>query len=334
MEFYFTDHSRNNIGALPKEGYIDCDIGKDNNFAVNIPLKFYSARSSMQGGYIYSPGTEIGGLMNNMSVKTSSGEVSFTGHSFRGMLNYRYIEPPAGSDYLMVSGDLIECVSSLCDGLLDGLFRVVGGNTGISVNNQRINRYDSVLDAVETLLSPKGYRIELEAVEDQNYDIVNFHIDIRIVPVVDHSDRIENSNDGLINFDISKKEYLPYTHLLALGKGDLKDRLVIHYKINANGSITEISSFPKSGMVRIYKFDYPNAESREVLETESQKKAKEILSSDKQSITISDNMGVWLGDIVGGREYTTGTYIKEPIKQIIYKFSNGEENFSYKIGEK
>ena len=40
---------------------------------------------------------------------------------------------------------------------------------------------------------------------------------------------------------------------------------------------------------------------------------------------------VSIGDIIGGREYETGIKIKQPIKNIIIKISNGKMSKEYEV---
>lgn len=332
MDYIFTDSSRNNTAMLPLSGYIDIDIGGDNDFKVSIDFSEYDKDSMKQGGFIYCVGTEFGGLLNSFESDTSNNEVSFSGKSFRGMLDERYTEPPSGSDYLTVVGELNTVIKSICGANpFGGLFKVSTINTGVSVSDFKVGRYYSWLEAINQILKSKDYRINLEVKEDDNGGIVTFYVEISAVPIIDYSDEIENSQDGLIDFSISKKPSILYSHMILLGKGELKDRLVVKAKIDGD-SLVEVTTIPDSINTRVYLYESSGTETKDVLLEEGTKKISEIIEKDSQKITLSDNMNVWLGDIVGGRDYITGTTISEPITKIIYKYKYGEESLSYTIG--
>ena len=334
MEFYFADSSRKNTDILPMNAYIDFDIGKENDFKVSIPFSLYDPETMMQGGYLYVPGTEIGGVLNKFSSDTKNKEVSFEGKTFRGMLEDRYTEPPSGSDYLSLSGELNATLRNNLTSLYGGLFAFSAANTGVSATKQ-ISRFANYLEASNEFLGQANHKLNIEIVEEQMGDSVGFIVVLSARPIHDYSDEIENSQDGLVNFEIGKAEIYPYTHVFGLGSGELQARITGKWKINSDRkSLTEISSFPDGANVRIYKHDSNGCDSKDALAEEITKKLGELVGTDTQDITLDDGMIVSIGDIVGGRDYVTGTYIKQPVTQVVFTHKNGKSSYSYKIGDK
>lgn len=332
MEFYFADQNRINTGILPRDAYLDMDIGKENDFKLTIPLSMYDREKMIHGGFVYSPNTEFGGILNSYEVDTGKNEISFSGKSFRGMLQEGYTKVENGQDYAIVNGDVQTCMrTAIGSPLYDGLIVLPNVAAGVSVSNLQLTRYCDWLDASYQILRKVNRKPLINIVEDADGDLIKFHVELTSEPIKDLSEEIENSQDGLVHFVITKADKKPFDYILALGQGELKDRTVIYLKINEDGSLTEVSSIPLNA--RTYKYDYASAEDRETLIEESKKQASEINGTDTQKITIGDNVKASIDDIVGGRDYVTGTYIKQAITKVIYKYSNHIESYSYTIGD-
>lgn len=322
MDMWFANRQREDTQMAPSSIYVDIDVGKDNDYKLSLSTSEYNKDNIMPGGYFYIPGEEYGGKIQDLSVNTSSGTVSFTGDTFRGMLNERFVEPPAGQDYLTVTGDMHSVMRSIVGAHFGNLF-VVSSDPRETVTC-KILRYCSVLEALEQIASSKEYRLEIKAVVDEK-----FYVLLSAEKIRNLSEDIEVSQDYGINFEISKVSK-KYEYMLALGSGELKDRVVKRYHMTSNGTIETVASFPVDAIV--YKYDYPNAESEEQLLEEATKKFSEINQTDSQKMRVRDDLELKMGDIVAGRDYVTGVYISEPVSRIIVKYSNSILSKSYEIG--
>lgn len=334
MDFIFTDKNRKNTAMLPDSGYIDCEIGDNSTHSTKISIKDFDKKRFISGGFVYAPGTELGGRLGEMEVSTSDGIITYNGDSFRNLLNKRYTEPPTGFDYMYVSGELNHGIAQICaNALHGGLFRVSEHDTGIELGSIRINRYSSVLEACEQFLEHAGFKLGITAKEYMQDDTVHFYMELAAVRINDLSDQIEISEDGQIAFRISKPDENPYTHMLVLGKGRLQNRTVYHLKLNADGSIEQVQRIPDGRDIKVYKYENSNAEEDDELLEEAKDTWKELISTGKTSVSLSDGMGAWIGDVVSGREYITETTIKEKITKVIFKYNDGVESFSYSVGK-
>ena len=146
---------------------------------------------------------------------------------------------------------------------------------------------------------------------------------------VDYSDSNEYNQDNL-NFSICKS-YADINHLICLGQGELKDRTVVHLYADKNGNISNKQSlFGEDEITSVY--ENVNAEDITVLKDEGIKKLEELKSRDNFEVTIPD-MEMQIGDIIGGIEVETGTYVAKPISNIIAKISDDKVEMEYKVGE-
>ena len=147
---------------------------------------------------------------------------------------------------------------------------------------------------------------------------------------MDYGDDVEISQDGQINFT-SKTCQRGVNHLICLGKGDLKDRIVVHLYAQPDGSISQSQYY--TGIDEIAEiYDNNNAEADTLTESGTQK-LQELMNY--QTFTAaandSDNINIDIGDTISGRDYITGTYIKKPIAQKILKIKNQRVSVEYKL---
>nr|DAH33085.1 MAG TPA: hypothetical protein [Caudoviricetes sp.] len=330
MEFYLTDTDRYDMMYLPDKCSIDVEVGSNNDFEIEIPVSLYNSEICEKGRYIYCAGTEYGGRIEGIKSDTSDGVVKIYGETFRGMLKDKVVEPPTGEAYLYISGDLTECLKTLLGGQYTGVFKVSDTLTGVSVSSYKINRYDYILDAMESLLESKGYRLDISVINEEAQFFVELSAKVNEV-----DDEISQDYD--FNFSIEKK-MLKYNYMIALGSGQLEQRTVIYLHQKDDGTVEQVSGIPNGDDIRVYKYDYSSSDSAgndtELIDGAT-KKFDEINESDSQKMTISDRSKIELelGSVVSGRDYITGITIQEPVTKKILKIKNGIATISYGIGD-
>ncbi len=218
------------------------------------------------------------------------------------------------------------CIKTLMNNAFSNvLFKVSDENTGVKVSFT-FDRYCNLLDGINKMLASKSYRLSIKAVRVED----DFFVELSATPIVDYSDDIEFSQDSDIQFKI-KRVTNKYNYMIALGKGELKDRQVLYFYCDKVGNVSSVASIPKGDKVKVYLYDNSSTED---LKGDAIKKFAEINSVDEYSMTIKEDMELELGDIVGGRDYTTGMTIAQPVTRKIIKYSNKKQSISYEIGGK
>lgn len=329
MDFYITDKDRYDMMYLSDKCSFDFEIGSENDFEIGIPVSLYDSEIYEKGHYIYCDGTEYGGRIEGIKSDTSDGIVKVYGETFRGMLKDKVVEPPTGEAYLYVSGDLTNCLKTLLGGQYTDVFKVSDDLTGVSVSNYKINRYDYILNTMESLLEPKGYRLDISVINEEEAFFVELSAKLNEV-----DDEISQDYD--LNFSIDKK-ILKYNYMIALGGGQLEKRTVLYLHQKGDGTVEQVSEIPNGDDIRVYKYDYSSSDSTgndtELIDSAT-KKFNEINESDSQTMTISDGSQIELelGSVVSGRDYVTGITIQEPVNRKILKVKNGIPITSYGIG--
>lgn len=324
MDFIIADSNKKDLCFLSDDDSLDIDIGVDNDFQFSTVLTEYNAEIHRENNILYCLGTEYGGVFNDPEISTKDNKITFTGDTFRGMLKKKYIEPNKGEDYFIISGELNYCINQLIgNAFSDSLFKVSSADTGINITFS-FDRYCSLLDGINKMLASKSCRLSIKAVRVED----DFFVELSATPIVDYSDDIEFSQDSDIQFKI-KRATNKYNYMIALGKGELKDRQVLYFYCDEAGQVSAADSIPRGDDVKVYLYDNTSSED---LEADSVKKFAEINSADEYSMTIRDDIELELGDIVGGRDYITGITVSQPITKKIIKYSNKKQSISYGIG--
>lgn len=226
MELIYTDENKKDIGVLRAAAF-DIAFGVDeNNFELELPKKEHCC---VPGSVVYIEGTEYGGIVDSIALTTSDDMIQYKGRSFHGVLNSKIIEPPAGKDYLILSGDANAVLAQLITLLdLQELFTAQSQPGGINISSFHMDRYIRGYDGIRKMLCAFGAKLKMK----WNGRFVKLSVE-RIVDYSSNSEFLLGSN---ANMSI-EKQYNPLNHIVGLGKGDLSQRRVIHLFTDKNGNI-------------------------------------------------------------------------------------------------
>lgn len=158
MKFIVARENGEELGYMDVNADIDLDLGNTNDFELRIDQDSWTQDWYWYGNRIFVPGTEYGGIMNDLEVITRTQEIVLRGPTWRGLLAQKIVEPPEGEDHLTVSGDLNDILRELIGDRFEGLFFVPDIKTGVSVTGWQVDRYVKLYDAIIKLLDSKGYR--------------------------------------------------------------------------------------------------------------------------------------------------------------------------------
>lgn len=307
------------VRILPYD--FDIDLGGENDFQLSASYASWDDRLKI-GSRIYIPGTEFGGIIKKISSATNTGNIFLDGFTWRGYLAHRIIRPAAGEDYRKASGELNSIIAEFVD--VPG-FVISDIDTGVTVSNYQFNRYVSVLDGIESMLESVGYRLDIQYVQTQT----GGYVSIGAVPAGKYGGEVEYSQDSMIDFS-STDDQMGVNHLICLGSGELKDRIVIDLYADESGNISQTQTITGIDEV-VETYDNSGAEHETLLEAGTTK-FKELLN--KKSFTASIKKideELFIGDVVSGWDYITGNRVTKPIAQKIVKRASGVISYEYKI---
>ena len=314
------------IGYLDYSIEMDMDLGDTNDFAFEMKLASWDKEKMNYGFIIALPDTEYGGMIGDIQSSTGSAKVTLTGDTWRGMLAKKIIEPPANEEYKKVSGELNSILRSLLEGQFGDLFFVPQTDTGVSVQNYRFNRYCTLLEGIEDMLSSMKYRLDIQY--KQGGAGVPGWVEIQAVPAEDFSEQKEYNQDNRINF-IARDYRRGINHLICAGTGEGTDRTVLHLYVQKDGTIGG-NKFYKGLDERVALYSYTSQSDIEQLRKDGTKRLQELMNYKEFGMKVSD-VDLSIGDIVSGRDFVTGILVQKPVVQKILKIQKGKINVEYNL---
>lgn len=320
------NEKKEDIGALLDYSF-DLAYGYDEN---NFELKVNVNNHVCKAGYIvYIENTEYGGVITKMRVKTSTNELIYIGPTWHGILETKILEPSIAADYLICNGEANTVINSLISTMgLSDLFKASSENSGLTISNYSMNRYINGYEGIKKMLSTVSGKLKINFQVD-SYSKEGFVI-LSATPIDDYS-QDDEFDSSQIDFDV-EKNYKATNHIICLGKGDLKDREVIHMYCDTEGNIsTTQSQFGLNEVTDIY--ENANAESSIELKQGGIKILKECWNKDSLQIDFDGSKNYDIGDIVGARENTTGIVMAKAIIKKIVTIKNNIVTITHKVGE-
>lgn len=320
MDLIYATDEKIDVGVM-KNFTFDLAFGYDeNDFELTTNTNNHVCRS----GYIlYIEGTEYGGIIDRMRVKTSNEELIYVGRTWHGILQSKILMPDSGEDYLICDGEANGVLASLISRMgLDDLFKASLEDSGLILNSYKMNRYIDGYEGIKKMLSTVQGKLK-----------INFQDGFVILsaePLVDYS-KDDEFDSSQIDFDV-EKNYRPTNHMICLGKGELKDRTVIHLYADVDGNISHVQT--QFGMDEITDtYENANSESEEELEEGGKEALQEAWNTDSLQVDFDSTKNYDIGDIVGARENTTGIYVSKAIIKKIVTIKNDVVTVSHKVGE-
>lgn len=329
MELVKTDATGRELGYVIG-ARIDFEIGAEpesiNDFEVEIKRWDWDG-SITHESRLFVPDTEYGGIVREIYTSTAANTIQAKGYTWRGMMEKKIIQPEVGQDYATATGDINAIVKGRIEKEFPGLFYGEPEPAGVTVANYQFDRYCTLHDGLKKMLASVGHRLDIRYREGERG--AAGYVKVKAVPINDLSERYEMSNDDNMDFT-SKDNRRGVNHLICLGKGELKDRTVVHLYVDKDGKISQTQTY--TGAEEITEIYDSNGSEREDLI----KSGTEKLETKKNSMTYDMTMTkleglVDLGDIVGGRDELTKIRMSKPIGRKIWTVSEGEEKIEYKL---
>ena len=317
MDLMYTNAKRVDQGVLTAYAF-DLSFGaSENDFEMTLgasePVLEY-------GAFAYFEGTDYGGVVDSMKTRTNGETVTYMGRTWHGMLNSKIIEPDAGEDYLVVSGDANEVLSMLIARLgLSGLFVAEERLTGVNIPGYQFTRYCKGYDGIRAMLAANGLKLKISWVDRA--------VHLSAEPIADYTDSPVDGDIASLTVERHKQKV---NHLVCLGRGELAEREVIHLYADQFGQIIDTQYY--TGIDEVADV-YDNSNSDD-LRSDGIKKLTELRSNDKAEIALPETEGLSydIGDIVGATEVKSGVSVVANVTQKIVKINNGAVSIEYKTG--
>ena len=319
MDLIYATDEKIDIGVM-QDFTFDLAFGSDeNDFELKTTTNNHVCRS---GYFLYIENTEYGGIIDRIKVETASDTLIYKGRTWHGILASKILEPDAGNDHLVCSGEANEVLGTLILRIgLSDIFKTSPDDSGLMIKNYSMNRYINGYEGIRKMLSSVSGKLKI--------DFKDGFAVLSAVPLVDYS-KDEEFDSSQLNFNV-EKNYRPVNHMICLGQGELKERTAIHLYADAQGNISyDQSIFGIDEVTETY--ENVNMESAEELEKGGRSALKESWYSDSLEIDMDSTQNYDIGDIVGARENITGIFIARPITKKIVTIKNDTVTVSHKVG--
>lgn len=253
---------------------------------------------------LYAEGTEYGGLIEGSVINIETNEITYTGRTWRGNLDQWIVEPPAGQDYLIVSGNLADSLRLLPMGEYINV-----ENTEYSGSTFQFDRYCTTFEGATKLLTSAQANLRMAIAFESDGEAGKANLSI--VETRDLRNLVEVSQDynNRINLKITKDGTTP-RHLICLGQGELQQREVIHLYADEDWNVSQT---PIAGAFPVKVYD---ASSSDDLLADGTKHFKELIHNYEQiEVTIND-LDIKLSDIIAAKDILTGEEVSAEITTI------------------
>lgn len=321
MDLIYANESMEDIGVL-LDYVFDLAIGADeNNFELIMDSNSHVCRS---GYYLYIEGTEYGGIVDSIKVKTASREIIYKGRTWQGLLASKIIEPDSGQDYLILSGEANGLLSFLIKRMgVEEIFAAAQEESGIIINKYKMSRYINGYDGIIKMLASVGGKL-IFSYRDSQVILSARHL-------VDYS-KDEQFDSDQMEMEI-EKGYNPTNHVICIGKGELASREVVHVYADKDGNISHTQS--QKGLNEVATvYENVNAKSEDLEQGGIDLIKEAYAGSSKIDLAFNNESVVYdIGDIVGAKEYITGIEVAEKITKKIVTIDKGKIDIKYKVGE-
>lgn len=261
-------------------------------------------------------GTGWGGIVDDVktSVTGGEGELTYHGRDWHGLLASKILEPDKGKDYLTMSGTIGTLLRTVISRI--GLQDIITVTEGTSKTARwQFNRYCDAWSGLSKMLRASGLRLRITAAQNG--------VTVDAPPITAAGDLIDSD---LIDFDATLASH-PINHLICLGKGDLKDRIVVHWYADQKGTLSHTQTI-KGADERTSVYELATADATE-LETKGKTKLQELRDTGSIDVDVTDGIDLDVGDTVTGRDNTTGIKVTAEITKKIIKIEDGIPTVTY-----
>lgn len=301
---------------------VDCELdlafGADEN---DLTLTVAPGWAPPAGGYCYVDGTEYGGTIDSVTSEVDdSGArvVTCSGRTWHGILAGKRLVPDAGQSHLRATGPAQAALRSLIARTgLQGLFSAPD-EAGEGTVDHTFERFCDAYSGIRAMLAASGLKLVMR--RESGVVVLGAR------PVTDWSARVDSDQ---MDFSVTRTARR-VNHLVCAGTGEMEDREVLHLYADADGEVSRTQSlFGVDEIAALY--DCSNADEAQLLE-DGTKRLREMQGQGEVEVAAHDDLDFDVGDLVSGRDWSTGTVVTAEVTKKCVTVSGGVATYSYEVG--
>lgn len=316
MEIITTNANWQDSGRLISYS-LDLAYGDDeNDFELSVPENTILERGSVW----YMDGTEFGGIIDTVASVQERGTAkrTYKGRSFQGILADKVILPPSNVDYYSFDADANELLGEMISYLSLGAAFAASTDESIHITG-RFDRYTDFYSGIRKAFRANGLRLGMKWKNG------------RCLLWAESSDRYDSAIDSdLVRFDIERR-YRPINHLVCLGAGQLRNRLVRHVYADESGNVSTVQSmFGVDELAEVY--DYNNIEDATELIEKGTEKLQDYQGMGEVELSIAPVVEFFIDDEVVAQDMDFGITVEARVTKKIVKANGGTTRIEYECG--
>lgn len=232
MELIYADHNKYALGQLNSFD-IDFDATEEKNFELVID------EALLQKDYwFFIPNTEIGGIVDSITVNTEDNSVKYEGRNFRGILNDKIIDVPRGFNYVSAQGDIDDEINELLAAAeLSEHFECLppateNVDTWVDI---AFEPFCTLYDGIMALASFLNLKLIFA------YNVVTNKVEITPMLTEDYTDYLTYTKNSSINLELQDNA-MATNHFKLVGYGEDNARYQIDLFVNENAQIMDYAN--------------------------------------------------------------------------------------------
>lgn len=265
--------------------------------------------------------SEYGGIID--SIRDNDGETVYSGRSWSGVFGNKIVEPEKGDDYYVLSENLTTCIQVLLKHVnAPSFISVLPSSNSNSIGILQLPRYCTAYEALQRLC-------------DKANRCLGFYYDVdaKKLYIITVDKQIISNLYATVHVDATVNNNV-VNHIIGLGKGDLKDRLVVHVYADSRGVVSDKQSlFGINELTAVHELS--SEEDVEKLKSECVKKLQEYQELTVAKISLGDSsreLGV--GDRVVAESLSAHVTVEAAVSKKITQLDNGVLSYSYTLSDK
>lgn len=312
--------NRDGVPVAQSSDYeLDLAFGDDEN---SFDLVLNSGHRLSAGDRFFVDGQEFGGVIERIaSDYTKNGKiVTYSGRTWHGLLATKIVAPNSGQDYLTLSGDMNTIIATLITRCgLSEIFKAETEPSGIVTSGYQFARYINAYEAMRACLLSKDAKLCMEYKDG--------FVWLSALPVEHYSNVVDSD---ILEFSI-EKDYRPVNHIVCLGSGELRDRVVVNLYWNAQTKSVQQSPY-FTGIEEVAEiYDYNNASRDELIEKGTEK-LEEYQQGGSVSFDLSQDYIFDIGDTVTAQDNENNLTVTAMVNKKIVTVRNGVSSIDYEVG--